>query len=387
MPGFVLRAGIPLIALVAGSWLGLGLGRPTPESVELVSGNAERLARSALARVAPAAFPTPVVDVPPAPVVAPLSPSIGGELPDPVPWPRLNASVSLTKAWLLAEGPVRSDENRRRLVTFTFDDGPSTETTPAVLKTLDRYGVRASFFLIGRYLDGDEPHFAQNRELARKIVAQGHLVGNHTHDHALLTSLSRTDALRQIDAGEASIQHAIGKTPILFRPPYGGLDPFAEEVLRRRGAELVLWSVEAGDWSREDGDGLADSIISQLEYAGGGTVLLHDVRSVTVHALPKILDWLKKHPWDPLEPEHVGYEVVDLPTYLRETGARPQPFADRAELEKARSHTFKAEHKPLPSRRRRRPSEGLPVGPDAQKLETGPRERGEGGSPGLSPGA
>jgi peptidoglycan/xylan/chitin deacetylase (PgdA/CDA1 family) len=300
-------------------------------------------------RTSPA--PIPVVEVPPPPVIEPLSPLIEGELPDPVPWPRLNVAVSPSRAWLLAEGPVRDDEKPRRLVTFTFDDGPSPDTTPAVLKLLDRYDIKASFFLIGRYLDGDEPRNVESRELARRILAAGHMIGNHTHDHSLLTIGSRTDALRQIDAGEASIRRATGKTPILFRPPYGGLDAFGEEVLRRRGAELVLWSIEAGDMTHDDPEDLADSIISQLRYAGGGTVLLHDVRRTTVQALPKILEYLKKHAWDPMRPDRIGYEVVDLPRYLRETGARPQPFADRAELEQARSrmHAKKAEaHKPAP---------------------------------------
>lgn len=315
MPGELFRFGVPALALVLGSWLGLG----RPDAARVRDG-----ALRGLTRVLPTVKAPEVTEAPPAPALTPLSPfATGGDLPDPVPWPRLNASVSASRAWLLAEGPERPDDIGRRLVTFTFDDGPSPETTPVVLKTLERYGVTASFFLIGRYLDGDEPRQTQSRELARRILASGHLVGNHTHDHTLLTSGPREAALRQIDTGEASIEKAIGRTPILFRPPYGGLDGFTEDILRRRGAELVLWSIEAGDMTREDDDGLADSIIQQIDYAGGGTVLLHDVRWVTARALPKILDWLKKRAWDPTRPERVGYEIVDLPTYLRAVEAAP----------------------------------------------------------------
>ncbi len=327
MTGELTRLSLPLIALVAGSWY--GLGRPSADT-------AYGMASSAARRALPSQAATPIVDTPPAPPVAPLSPLSGGELPDPVPWPRLNTTASSTRAWLLAEGPARSETYGRRFVTFTFDDGPSPETL-AVLRILERYEVKATFFLIGRYLDGDEPRNVQARAIAKQIHAAGHLIGNHTHDHELLTNMSKSDALRQIDAGEASVERAIGKKPILFRPPYGGLDVFTEEALRRRGAELVLWSIEAGDWTREDDAGMADSLITQIEYTGGGTVLLHDVRANTVAALPKVLDHLKKRKWDPARPERVGFSVVDLPTFLRETEKSPQPFADRTELERARS--------------------------------------------------
>jgi peptidoglycan/xylan/chitin deacetylase (PgdA/CDA1 family) len=329
--GELVRWSLPLFALVAGSWL--GLGRPDGH-------RARAIVTRAAVRALPSAAPIPVVEAPPAPKVAPLSPLGEDALPDPVPWPRLNTAVNPTRAWLLAEGPARSEESLQRFVTFTFDDGPSPETTPIVLRTLERYGVKASFFLIGRYMDGDEPRNVAARALAKQIAEAGHLIGNHTHDHALLTGVPRNDALRQIDSGEASIERAIGKKPILFRPPYGALDLFGEDVLRRRGAELVLWSVEAGDMTREDDAGLAESITAQLEYAGGGTVLLHDVRWATARALPKVLEYLKKRSWDPARPERMGFSVVDLPTYLRETQSHPQPFADRAELEKARSEAF-----------------------------------------------
>ena len=97
MTGELARLSLPLIALVAGSWY--GLGQPNADAA---AGMASAAARRAL----PSHAKTPIVDAPPAPPVAPLSPLSGGELPDPVPWPRLNASASSTRAWLLAEGPA-----------------------------------------------------------------------------------------------------------------------------------------------------------------------------------------------------------------------------------------------------------------------------------------
>jgi len=176
------------------------------------------------------------------------------------------------------------------------------------------------------------------------VVAEGHLVGNHTHDHERLTVLSRAEVLAQIDEGAFSIERATGKRPVLFRPPYGQLDAWTSDRLRERGAELVLWSIEAGDMKTDDGQAIADSIREQIDYAGGGIVLLHDIRWSSADALEKLLTWLDHRRWDPARPEQPGYVVVDLVQYLRAIAAAPQPYADRSALEQARSAEWRSQH-------------------------------------------
>jgi len=324
--GLASRTSIPVLCLAAGTWVGFGAPRSMPTSIERSSGTSISEVREVLAPAAP----PPTIDA--------------SSLPDPVPWPRLNTEDSAHRAWLLAEGPRRDEGDGRRFVTFTFDDGPFPETTPLILKTLEQYHVRATFFFIGRYLDGEGGRANATRAVAKQVAAAGHFVGNHTHDHALLTTITRTQAMAQIDDGAASIERVLGTRPIFFRPPYGQLDDFLEQELRARGAELVLWSIEAQDMKRDDSDAMVDSLEWQIEYAGGGVVLLHDIRRSTVEALPKLLDWLHKRRWDPARPARVGYEVVDLPAYLRATAERPQPFADRTALERARSAEYKRLH-------------------------------------------
>src|SRR5262249_60674569 len=116
----------------------------------------------------------------------------------------------------LAEGRCRPPRAGRGLVTSTFDDGPFPETTPTSLKILARHNVRAAFFMLGTYLDGDSDRAERTRQVAREVARAGHLVGNHTHDHSRLTTLPRTDVLAQIDEGALSIERAIGKRPALF---------------------------------------------------------------------------------------------------------------------------------------------------------------------------
>jgi peptidoglycan/xylan/chitin deacetylase (PgdA/CDA1 family) len=238
-----------------------------------------------------------------------------------------------SRAWLLAEGPARAPEGPR-LVTLTFDDGPDPDTTHEVLSLLDRHHVRATFFFIGRYLDGQKPRARASRRAAREIAAAGHLIGSHTHDHDLLTTDPHSKVLDQIDDGIASIQRAIGRRPDLFRPPYGQIDEFGEQAITERHLGLVLWSVEAGDMQDPDETKMFSTLVEQLDYAGGGLVLLHDVKWPTVHVLARLLDWL----------DAKGFTIVDLPTYFHATREHPQPFSSRKELEQTRAAAWRAAH-------------------------------------------
>lgn len=242
-------------------------------------------------------------------------------------------TTNKSRAWLLAEGPAKGSD-APRLVTLTFDDGPDADTTPSVLKLLEKHHVRATFFFIGRYLDGSKRRNVNARKAAVAIQSAGHLIGSHTQDHDLLTTDTHTQVLEQIDEGIASIEHAIGKRPELFRPPYGQLDAFGEQALAERHLGLVLWSVEAGDMKEPDERAMFSHLVEQLDYSAGGLVLLHDVKWATVHVLARLLDWL----------DAKKYSVVDLPTYFRETTAHPQPFVTRKALEDARAAAWRASH-------------------------------------------
>jgi peptidoglycan/xylan/chitin deacetylase (PgdA/CDA1 family) len=282
----------------------------------------------------PMAPPGPAIDDTPSPTVDATL------LPGPSSWPRLNPKASVHKAWLLAEGPYHAPGDNRHAITFTFDDGPFPETTPNVLRILAKHHVRATFFLIGRYLDGDDPHAEHSRATAREIVKEGHLVGNHSHDHVLLTTANESERLEKIEDGERSIERAIGSRPAFFRPPYGQVDSDISRYLAVHDTELTLWSIEVSDMKNDDAHLMATSLEEQIEHDGDGIVLLHDIRPATADALAIVLDWLKLHRYNPEHPEVVGYDVVDLAEYLRRIAASPQPFTDRRDVEHARAQAW-----------------------------------------------
>ncbi len=317
------RALLPLVALGVGTWV--GLGRPNAKT----AGAAGAWAAAGQAHRATASVVPPLEHDPP--TVDPTA------IPDPArPWPQLNPENSAERAWLVTEGPVHPPGDGRRLVTFTFDDGPFPETAPTLLRILDDHKIRATFFFIGEYLVGSNRRAAETREWARRIVAAGHYVGNHTLTHRALTGLAHATALAEIDDSAAAIERATGTRPWLFRPPYGAVDPWLEGALRNRRLELLLWNVDVQDMKRSDPDEIFRSLQEQLGYKQGGIVLLHDVHWPSVKAFNRLVRWLNADKWDPTHPERRGWDIVNLAEYLRATAESPQPYATRDELEKAR---------------------------------------------------
>ncbi len=301
--GLLARSLVVLAAFAAGSWVGL--------------------------HSSSAAAPAPALAAAPPPVAAPSAP-VATDTPDPLAdapeinaFPHLNPEASITKAWRLAQGPHRAPGDNRKILTLTFDDGPFPETTPKVLDLLEKYHVRATFFVIGQYLDGHDERAKASRATLQKVAAAGHFIGNHTHDHALLTAVTHTQVLEQIDRGAASIERAIGKKPVLFRPPFGELDTFGQEAAATRGLDILLWNVEAQDMQRDDTLTMVDDVIHQIRRNEGGVVLLHDIRYSSIVVARKVLAWLDAHKYDAARPERAGYAIVDLPTYLREVAAAP----------------------------------------------------------------
>jgi peptidoglycan-N-acetylglucosamine deacetylase len=330
----VFRAVLFAGCLAAGTWH--GLGKPTLEqgraAIDKAKANADAKAKASADAKADANAkadagrelgPSPVQEDP-------------GSVPSMRPWPQLNAEASITKAWMVAEGPAYKPRDGRRVVTLTFDDGPFPETTPTVLRLLAKQKIHASFFVIGRYLDGDDDRAKASREVLKEVAAGGHLIGNHTHDHTRLTTVTHTQVLEQIDQGAASIERVTGKRPILFRPPFGMLDDYGQAAVKERGLDLLLWSVEKNDMQRADSHEVFRELVAQIDYKEGGIVLLHDIRWTSIAVLRELLEWLRIHRWDPKKPRQLGYEIVDLPTYLREVAASPLPYATRDELEKVR---------------------------------------------------
>lgn len=157
-------------------------------------------------------------------------------------------------------------------IALTFDDGPNDIYTLKVLDVLAKHQVKATFFVVGKYVK-------QRPEIVRRVYEAGHLVANHTETHRNLDQVfAPTLIMRELEICQKAVEDAIGATPRYFRPPFGRCPAPAEQAAEQLGLRVVMWSVIPEDYDAaisteriEKRVRLAVSSRSQ-----GEIVLLHD---------------------------------------------------------------------------------------------------------------
>ena len=198
---------------------------------------------------------------------------------------------------------VRRGGSAPKLAALTFDDGPGP-FTERILDVLQREHVKATFFVLGRQLAGNEAPL-------QREVAQGHVVADHTWSHKALTTLSPHDQALEIDSQADAIQRAGIPRPTLFRPPFGLYNTETLKILRRRGMLSVLWTVDTSDYSATaTPQAVAKRVLAETE--AGGIVLMHDAggnRTATARSLTLIIRGLRKR----------GFQLVTVPQLLTRT--------------------------------------------------------------------
>lgn len=169
-------------------------------------------------------------------------------------------------------------------IAMTFDDGPHPAHTPRLLDILRARNIKATFFVIGRNVDL-YPH------IARRTVAEGHEIANHTYTHRLLSKLSDSEIRQDLTRCRDAVSRACGYQMRVMRPPYGGLLPRQRVMVHAEfGYPTILWSVDPLDWKRP-GPGVVTSRILRGTNPGG-IVLAHDIHAQTIDAMPATLDGL-----------------------------------------------------------------------------------------------
>jgi peptidoglycan/xylan/chitin deacetylase (PgdA/CDA1 family) len=176
----------------------------------------------------------------------------------------------------------------RKAIALTIDDGPSPVYTPQVLRLLQRYGIIASFSMIG-------VNVAAYPGVARAVADAGHLIVNHTQHHHNLAFMWPAEVADEMDLATDAIHRATGRVPDMFRAPYGAWSPTLLQRCWRTGMTPLDWSVDPRDWARPGVSAIVQNIMENtrtgsiiLEHDGGGN------RSQTLAALsvvlPRLLD-------------------------------------------------------------------------------------------------
>jgi len=196
----------------------------------------------------------------------------------------------------------------QKTVYLTFDDGSIPEVTPAILDVLAKYGVKATFFVVGDNIR-KYPH------VYARVVEEGHRVGNHTYHHVKGTKCSLVEYLQEVDACEEAISsqkhptaQACGEPAQsavrLFRPPYGKMTFDQKRAVLERGYEIVLWDVLTHDYNCNYSPEKMLCIVQR--YTRDGSIInFHDSiksgeRTITV--LPQVIEWLQQQ----------GYRIATL---------------------------------------------------------------------------
>jgi peptidoglycan/xylan/chitin deacetylase (PgdA/CDA1 family)/TolA-binding protein len=191
-----------------------------------------------------------------------------------------------------------------KTVVLTFDDGPHPRHTAAILATLEKYKVKSIFFQVGQNVA--LPPKASSKDAGvgslkrtsaavhtEKIIQGGHLLANHSLTHAFLPKLSEERLGQEIDNSRVIIESVSGEPIRLFRPPYGAFNERVRTALTARGLKAFLWAIDSLDWSDPVPKSIANRVVQEVEKMGRGVILMHDVHSQTVEALPLVLETLQ----------------------------------------------------------------------------------------------
>lgn len=167
-------------------------------------------------------------------------------------------------------------------IALTFDDGPHPVQTKRLLDGLRERKVKATFFLMGQNIEGNE-------EVVKQMQNDGHLIGNHSYRHVQLTKAGESAVCEAIEQTERIISEITGERPEYLRPPYGDWN---ESLECRLELTPVFWSVDSLDWKLQNTEKIVDKVLKNIE--DGDIVLMHDIFPTSVDAALRIIDELQE---------------------------------------------------------------------------------------------
>lgn len=196
-----------------------------------------------------------------------------------------------------------------KTITFTFDDGPSAQNTPKVLDILKKYNIKAIFFVQGQ-------NAKRYPAIMNRIRAEGHLVGNHTYDHAAIPQIDLNSGLQEIFLGDQFIAPYMKDQKLkLFRYPYGAATCESIDYILKglKYTGILGWHIDTCDWAYSK-NGIAtdpvalkdcpvnpknissyhDHVMEGVQKTNGGIILMHDIHARTVNTLEDIVKTLIK---------------------------------------------------------------------------------------------
>ena len=165
-------------------------------------------------------------------------------------------------------GPIISHGSpNEKIIAITFDDGPYSPYTEEILDVLKEKNIKATFFMLG--------HNAKNHpEIVKRIVNEGHQIGNHTYSHKDLLKTTREEMIEELNATNKILFEIIGQDVKIMRPPFGAKDANVVKTAQEKGFQVITWSVDGKDWLNRGVNITSSEILNKAK--SGDIILLHD---------------------------------------------------------------------------------------------------------------
>lgn len=204
----------------------------------------------------------------------------------------------------VANLPVNvSVDTSKPMVALTFDDGPSRNNTLKILDALKQHNARATFFMVGYNIQGNE-------DIIKQISEQGSEAANHTANHGNLSEMDENGIHAEVDSIADTIKSVTGQSTVLLRPPYGATGDTAMVTIKD---PIILWSIDTEDWKTRNVQSTVSHV--QSHVYDGSIILMHDIYPETADAAVQIIEWLDSQ----------GYQMVTVSElgYYRRGGLQP----------------------------------------------------------------
>lgn len=190
--------------------------------------------------------------------------------------------------------PIYSVDTREKKISLTFDLSWGEDNTMKILDTLDQYKVKATFFVVGGWID----YTPKNELLIKEIDKRGHEIGNHSNMHPDMTKISRERIIKEIEVTDTKIMNLTGKNSKLFRCPSGAYNDLVISTVENMKRFCIQWDVDSIDWKSQGAEIEYNRVITKTKP--GSILLFHNDAKYTPQNLPRVIEKLKKD----------GYEFV-----------------------------------------------------------------------------
>lgn len=178
-----------------------------------------------------------------------------------------------------------TENTRKKRFYLTFDGAPDPRGTDKILATLQKHDIKATFFMEGSRVDKDP-------EAARRVLTEGHAVGNHSYTHPDFATLSMKQREEEVSKAQAALERHLGITTKLLRPPFGKIDDAAIDHFESLGYTIVLWDYSIRDWEGPDAKSIAARVLDRLK-ADEATIVMHDFVEWNPEAIDLIVPQIK----------------------------------------------------------------------------------------------